>query len=224
MNDQDKLEFGKVWTAAYQMYSKEATKPVLSMAFNSLRQYSIEDVRRGLSAHMRNPDTGQYAPKPADVIKHIAGNSQSASGEAWAKVDYAVRCIGPWRSVVFDDPKIHAAVERLGGWQRVATTSGAEWPHLQNHFKRLYQGFTVQPPESFPRKLIGTSEHENSLNERIERGQPNDEPALIGNPDKARKVYQDGSGQGVTQISQAGTQHYLEEAVDNVVYMIGGNK
>lgn len=222
MNDQDKVEFAKVWTAAYQMYSKEATKPVLSMAFNSLRNYSIEDIRRGLSAHMRNPDTGQYAPKPADVIKHIGGNSQSAAGEAWAKVDYAVRCVGPWRSVVFDDPKIHAALERLGGWQKVANTDGKEYPHLQNHFLKLYQGFTVQPPATFPCKLIGTAEHENSLSDSFTRGRQLEEPALIGNPEKARSVYQGGSAQGVAQISQKGTQQYLETIVEDQVQRIGG--
>lgn len=222
MTHDDRAEFANVWAASWTMYGKEATAQVIAMAFNALVSYSIEDVRRGISAHMRNPDSGQFAPKPADVIKHISGNSQSASGEAWAKVDRAIRCVGNYRSVVFDDPKIHAAIERLGGWQKVALTSEQEYPFLRNNFMKLYQGFTVQPPETFPRKLIGTCEHENSQHSSFRRGRPGDEPVLVGNPERARLVYQGGDEQGVVQIQQRGTQQYLEAAVSNQVKRLGG--
>jgi hypothetical protein len=221
MNDQDRFEFQDVWTGAYALYGRSVTESMLELSFVALEHYSISDVSRGVTAHIRNPDTGQFAPKPADVIKHISGNSQSAGGEAWAKVDLAVRCIGSHRSVVFDDPKIHAAIERLGGWQKLALTSGKEYPFLQNKFLKLYQGFTVQPPATFPRKLIGTCEHENSLTDTFGRGHAGDEPALIGDAEKARQVYQAGGDLGVAQISLRGTQTYLESAVSGQIKRIG---
>lgn len=222
MTHDDRAEFATVWAAAWTMYGKEATAQVIAMAFNALASYSIEDVRRGISAHMRNPDSGQFAPKPADVIKHISGNSQSASGEAWAKVDRAIRCVGPWRSVVFDDPKIHAAIERLGGWQKLANTSGEEYPFTEHKFKTLYQGFTVQPPETYPRKLIGVSEQENSQQSGFRRGRASDQPALIGDVERAKLVYQGGADAGVVRIQQQGTRQMLESAVEQTVKRIGG--
>jgi hypothetical protein len=222
MNDNDRVEFQEVWTATYAMYRQRVSDSMLDLSFGALLPYSIEDVRKGITAHIRNPDTGHFPPKPADVIKHISGNSQSAGGEAWAKVDHAIRCVGNYRSVVFDDPKIHAAIDRLGGWQKIALTDEKEYPFLRNSFLKLYQGFTIQPPATFPRKLIGTCEHENSQHSKFERGRPRDEPVMIGNPDRARLVYQGGGEQGVAQIRQRGTQEYLESAIGKQVKRLGG--
>ena len=221
MNDNNRVEFQEVWTATYAMYRQRVSDSMLDLAFGALAPYSIEDVRKGITAHIRNPDTGQFPPKPADVIKHVSGNSQSAGGEAWAKVDRAIRCVGNYRSVVFDDPKIHAAIERLGGWQKVSMTDEKEYPFLRNNFQKLYQGFTVQPPESFPRKLIGTCEHENSQHSGFKRGRPQDEPVMIGNPERARLVYQGGGDLGVAQIRQSGTQAYLESTIEKQVQRLG---
>lgn len=222
MNDSNLVEFQEIWTATYAMYRQRVSDSMLDLSFGALAPYSIEDVRKGITAHIRNPDTGQFPPKPADVIKHVSGNSQSAGGEAWAKVDRAIRCVGNYRSVVFDDPKIHAAIERLGGWQKISLTDEKEYPFLRNNFLKLYQGFTVQPPEVYPRKMIGTCEHENSNHESFERGRPQDEPVMIGNPERARLVYQGGGDLGVAQINQKGAKAFLELAVDNQVKRLGG--
>ena len=222
MNDQDRIQFQEVWTATYAMYRQRVSDSMLDLSFGALLPYSIEDVRKGITAHIRNPDTGQFPPKPADVIKHISGNSQSAGGEAWAKVDRAIRCVGNYRTVVFDDPKIHAAIDRLGGWQKISMTDEKEYPFLRNNFLKLYQGFTVQPPETFPRKLIGTCEHENSQHDSFMRGRSKNEPVMIGDPERARLVYQGGGEQGVAKIRQEGTQEYLESAIDNQVKRLGG--
>lgn len=222
MNDQDRTQFQEVWTATYAMYRQRVSDSMLDLSFGALLPYSIEDVRKGITAHIRNPDTGQFPPKPADIIKHISGNSQSAGGEAWAKVDRAIRCVGNYRTVVFDDPKIHAAIDRLGGWQKISMTDEKEYPFLRNNFLKLYQGFTVQPPETFPRKLIGTCEHENSQHDSFMRGRSKNEPVMIGDPERARLVYQGGGDQGVAKIRQRGTQEYLESTVDNQVKRLGG--
>lgn len=225
MNDNEMEQFAEVWTAAYAVYGRTVSLPMLDVVFSALSSYSLRDIRTGLSGHIKNPDTGQFPPKPADVIKHISGNSQSSAGEAWAKVDFAVRCVGNYRSVVFDDPKIHAAIERLGGWVKVSTTGGDEYPFLQNHFLKLYQGFTVQPPQTFPRKLLGTCEHQNDQSSSFLRGRADNEPALIGDREKAKQVYLGGKEQGVTKISHTGTQRFLESEIgEQVKRLVGGAK
>jgi len=221
VNNNEMEDFAEIWTAAYAVYGKTVSDPMLDVVFSALSSYSLQDIRRGLSGHIKNPDSGQFPPKPADVIKHISGNSQSAAGEAWAKVDYAIRCVGNYRSVVFDDTKIHAAIERLGGWAKVSTTTNDEYPYLQNHFLKLYQGFTVQPPEAFPRKLMGYCEHQNSQQSEFARGKAKDEPALIGNPEKARDVYHGGGDQGIAQITLNGAGEFLDR-LENQPKRLGG--
>ena len=222
MTNNERGQFAELWTAAYAVYGKSVSVPMLDVVFSALSSYSLDDVRTGLSGHIKNPDSGQFPPKPADVIKHISGNSQSAAGEAWAKVDYAVRCVGNYRSVVFDDPKIHAAIERLGGWVKVSTTGNDEYPFLQNKFLKLYQGFTVQPPQQFPRKLLGVCEHQNEAGTGFMRGKANNQPALIGDKEKAKQVYLGGTEQGIAQVSQTGTQKFLETALDEQVKRLAG--
>lgn len=221
MNTSDLDAFDQVWTQTHEIYGKHPEPRVVYMVFQALIAFSLEDIERALCRHITNPDTGQYPPKPADIVRLIQGSSQSASGEAWAKVDYAVRCVGNYPSVVFDDPKIHAAIERLGGWQKVAMTSGDEYPFLRNNFMKLYQGFTATPPESFPRKLIGTCEHENSQSSEFLRGRAKSQPALIGDRERARLVYQGGGDQGVVQIHNSNTQQFLELVVDKGSKRVG---
>lgn len=182
MNTTDLEAFGEMWTQTHEVYGKCPEPRVVYMVFQALISFPLTDIEHALCRHITNPDTGQFPPKPADIVRLLQGSSQSASSEAWAKVDRAIRCVGNYRSVVFDDPKIHAAIERLGGWQKVSMTDEKEYPFLRNNFQKLYQGFTVQPPETFPRKLIGTCEHENSQHSGFKRGRPQDEPVMIGNP------------------------------------------
>lgn len=130
MNTNDLEAFDALWTQAYEIYGKRMEPRVVYMVFQSLIAFSLADIERAISRHITNADTGQYPPKPADIVRLLQGSSQSASGEAWAKVDYAIRCVGNYRSVVFDDPKIHAAIERLGGWQKIALTDEKEYPFL----------------------------------------------------------------------------------------------
>ena len=82
MQEVDKREFAEVWGAAWAMYGKSVSPQLLSIAFEALRAYSIEEVRIGLTRHIQSPDTGQFFPKPADVIKHIDGNSGSSRHSA----------------------------------------------------------------------------------------------------------------------------------------------
>tara|TARA_Y100001973_G_scaffold106441_1_gene184397 strand:+ start:1475 stop:2152 length:678 start_codon:yes stop_codon:yes gene_type:complete len=222
MNSTDLEAFGDIWAQAHEVYGKCPEPRVVYMVFQALISFPLKDIEHALCRHITNPDTGQYPPKPADIVRLLQGSSQSASSEAWAKVDRAIRCVGNYRSVVFDDPKIHAAIERLGGWQKISLTDEKEYPFLRNNFLKLYQGFTVQPPESFPRKLIGTCEHENSQHTGFKRGRPQDEPVMIGNAEKARLVYQGGGDMGVAQIHQRGTQQYLESAITNSVKKLTG--
>ncbi|WP_405418698.1 DUF6475 domain-containing protein [Marinobacter flavimaris] len=222
MNINDMEAFDQIWTQTHEIYGKRPEPRVVYMVFQSLIAFPLADIEHALCRHITNPDTGQYPPKPADIVRLLQGSSQSASGEAWAKVDYAIRCVGNYRSVVFDDPKIHAAIERLGGWQKIALTDDKEYPFVRNNFLKLYQGFTVTPPDSFPRKLIGTCEHENSQQSEFMRGRSKEQPALVGDKEKARLVYQGGGDQGVVKIHNEKTEQFLELAVDEQTKRIGG--
>lgn len=199
MDKRDEPEFFRHLKGCYELYGKRLSPIAMDLFLESLKPYALMDVCRALSAHVRNTDTGQFPPKPADVLRYLRGDSNSTGNEAWAKVDRAIRCVGHYRSVVFDDPKIHAAIEQLGGWIKVATTDADEYRFLPRRFQALYAGFAHAPPSQYPRKLIGAAEHHNQMN-RFQRGRANDQPAVIGNIDQARLVFQGGSEQATHPI------------------------
>lgn len=189
MTENDKPQFAQMWGGAWAMYGKEATKPILSMAFEALRAYDLGEVRQGLSKHMQNPDSGQFAPKPADVIKHIGGGSDSRALVAWSSVDKAVRRIGTYQTVVSDDPIIHQVVVDMGGWIKLGKTEESEWPFVAKEFERRYRGYLINPMPSYPKQLTGASEAENGSRGIDFKA----DPVLIGDASKAEQIYLTGS-------------------------------
>lgn len=72
MQSSDKMEFNAVWAAANDLYGRKQTDDSFRLAFAVLEKLSIDDVKRGLKLHMQDAHgAGQFAPKPADVIRHV---------------------------------------------------------------------------------------------------------------------------------------------------------
>lgn len=80
--------FARVLDAAYSLHSKSLTADARSLFFAALAEFSLPDVRKAFSAHIKDPQRGQYPPKPADLIAHLRGNPESDgrpdANEAWA--------------------------------------------------------------------------------------------------------------------------------------------
>ncbi len=56
---------------------KPIAAAVVKTYFELLNEYSFEQVAGGLKAHLKGP-SGQYFPKPADIIRHIHGSEITA--------------------------------------------------------------------------------------------------------------------------------------------------
>lgn len=186
MTPADAPRFKQTLAAVYGLYSKDLTASVLDIWFGALKGYDIAAVSEALSRHAVNPDGGQFLPKPADVVRLIDGGGQDAALVAWAKVDKALRSVGPYATVVFDDPLIHYALTNLGGWAGLGTKTEEEWPFLRNNFVALYRGARGRA-FTYPAKLVGLAEAHNSM-----RGLEVATPTLIGNPARALTVLQRG--------------------------------
>ena len=59
-----------------------------ALFFNAMAPYSLEQVRAGLTAHLRDPKSGMFQPTPAHIIAHIearsGGDGRPGADEAWA--------------------------------------------------------------------------------------------------------------------------------------------
>ena len=203
MTGNDFEAFAEVWSQAQEIYNRSVTPGTIELVFRALEQLDLDEIRRALTLHIQSPDTGQFPPKPGDVIKFARGDSQSRTLQAWAKVERAIRSVGHYRDVCFDDPLIHAAIERIGGWTKVAMIeSEKDMVWLRQRFEAQYRAYAVHRPDSWPAFLAGAATQQNTLIGQHTRGSlPGKDIAVIGNQQRALRVME-GGRQGLANGTQ----------------------
>lgn len=199
MTSEDFDQFATAWTSTVSIYGKVADDFQVKAVFHVLSKFDIRDVKRALAAHMSDPDSGQYQPKPADIIRHIQGDTKTRAMLAWSKVDKAIRLIGSYESVVFDDEVIMFTIESMGGWMKICSTKEDEMPFVRNEFVTRYSSSSKKPLEDYPRKLVGVLESKNGSDfpDRVQK------PILVGDESKAMSIYHGGNSEDSLKICRA---------------------
>lgn len=190
MNESDKTQFAQLIFGTGEYYAKEISKGVVKLYWESLKVHDYEDVNRAVIRHMEDPDQGQFMPKIADIKRHIDGSKKTQAMQAWTKVDKAIRQVGPWVSICFDDPIINRVLSDMGGWISLCDTPTEKDLEFKMHeFDKRFQAYVLQGGVSdYPRVLIG---HTDAIN--AQNGHERDEPLLLGNSGKAQLVFQGGN-------------------------------
>lgn len=188
MTSNDRKQFATALTDVLAVYGRETSKGVLRVYWDALKHYDLSAVLEALSRHTQNPDNGQFAPKPADLIKLMGGTSNDRALIAWAKVNKAIGSVGGQNSIVFDDALIHAVIHDMGGWPAICQRPEDELKFVAKEFENRYRTYLFHQPQSYPSKLIGTAEMGNA-----QAGFPVDPPLIIGQRETCRLVYKSGS-------------------------------
>lgn len=213
MTEHDFEAFAEVWSQALEIYNRSVTPGTIELVFRALERLELDEIRRALTLHIQSPDTGQYPPKPGDVIKFARGDSQSRTLQAWAKVERAIRSVGHYRDVAFDDPLIHAAIERIGGWPKVALVdSEKDLVWLRQRFEAQYRAYSIHRPAEWPAFLPGVATQKNTQIGEHTRGRlPGKDIAVIGDKHRAMQVIERGrealaNGTEVQRITDSSLQ------------------
>lgn len=175
MTDNDRREFSDLLTGAGELYGRTLSRELRALYWESLKRFDMADIREAFTAHALNADNGQYMPKPADIIRQINGDANGAASLALAKLEKGMSAIGKYKSAVFDDPLIHAAVSLMGGWPKLCSMEPEEWKWSRREFERLYKSLVQRPLLSLniPPQLSGIAETHNSahgLSSKVEIG------------------------------------------------------
>ncbi len=209
MQQRDFDSFVDILQVVAEQYGKRLSDGLIALYWQGLKDYDFAAVRDALGRHIRNPDSGMFMPKIADVVKMLQGSTQDSALIAWAKVDKAVRQVGTYLDVVFDDPLIHRVIHDMGGWIALGTKTEDEWPFVAREFENRYRGFKArgEVPE-YPSRLVGVA---GSHNER--EGFAAAMPVLIGNASAAQLVLEGGNNKPLVGITRmhAGEVLALEE-------------
>lgn len=197
MQQSDKAALAALVTDVLAYYRQPVSEFTLSVWWSACQPYTLEQIRKAMTAHATNPDGGQFAPKVADVIRILDGTHTDRAMLAWGKVHEAMSAVGAYQDVVFDDPAIHAVVEDLGGWPKLCRTDIKELGYVQKRFCDGHKAYTGRGEFAYPRRLMGDRSADDTW---TAKGLEPPRPALVGDRDKAAMVFQGGSSTGKTAI------------------------
>lgn len=184
MNDIEKSQFAKSMAAIGEIYGREISEIMVGIYWNALKNYAMPDVQRAFQGHTRDTDSGQFFPKPADLIRHIEGNKDGKALLAWSKVYRAIGSYGRRNSVVFDDPVIHAVITEMGGWVELAGVTEDEVPFRAKEFEKRYRSALITGVSHCEQILIGMDDAHNMLSGH----QDKPHPFYIGNKEQCRLI------------------------------------
>lgn len=196
----DKPELSKKLAVVMSAYGKHISDALVEVFFLTLKQYDLDAIDAALVAHVANPDTGQYPPKPADVVRLIDGGTGDRALRAWSMVDRAIRQVGPNASLAFPCPITHRIIDDMGGWERLCNTpSDDELKFVGIEFQKRYRASLLHggPGTDYPAYLIGHAEAFNRAHGRPHRM----ELVLVGRDERAKAI--------ALQVSQGGNRPQL---------------
>lgn len=189
MSPDNKPHFAALVTSVYAFYRQDCSDFAVSVWWEACKPFDFEAVKGAFNRHAINPDGGQFMPKPADIVRLLQGSSVDGALVAWSKVDKAVRQVGTYATVAFDDPLIHAVLQDMGGWVEMGRKNEDEWPFVAKEFQTRYRGYRTQGGAGeYPRLLVGIAQAQNS-----QHGFQSQPPVLIGAPEAAKAVIRGGS-------------------------------
>jgi hypothetical protein len=189
-------KFSQMLQIVAEQYGRTLSPSMLKLYWVGLEHFDLQAVRKGLNAHVRNPDVGQFMPKIADIVRSIEGTNADAALLAWAKVEQAVKSAGAYDTVAFDDPIIHAVLADMGGWIEICGTTEKDWDFRGNEFAKRYRGYKERTGEfKYPQTLIGIFDRQN-----LSSGYPAGTPKLIGDQQKALSVVKGGTAEPRLQV------------------------
>ena len=202
MLQSERGDFAQLVTDVLAYYRQDASRFVLDLWWNACKTFDFEQIQKAMQRHATDPEHGQFAPKVADIVRILSGTATDRAALAWGKCLEAMSSVGAYTDVVFDDPAIHAVVEDLGGWPKLCRTEMTELGYVRHRFCESHRAYTGRGQFDYPRRLGGDRSPDSEY-EKVGLKLPR--PALVGNPDRAKLVYQNG-GAGKTSISFAPMQ------------------
>lgn len=191
-------DFASMIVDALAYYRQSVSEFTLHVWTEGCKPYTLEQVKKAMTAHMTDATSGQFAPKVADIVRILSGTTTDRAALAWGKTLDGMGRVGAYTDVVFDDPAIHAAVEDLGGWPKICRTETKDLSYLQHRFCESHKAYTGRGEFEYPRRLMGDRSPDH---EYEKKRLPLPKPAVIGDKERAMNVYLGGEKAGKTAIN-----------------------
>lgn len=212
MQPTDKKDFALLIAGVYAYHRQPCSDALIGMYWRGCQRWSMEQVKRAVDQLTYDAEAGKFPPKIGDLTRVLEGTHTDRAAIAWGKVHGAMSAVGAYSDVVFDDAAIHAAIEDLGGWVKICRGEVSEISYLQHRFCQAHKAYTGRGVFEYQRRLVGDRSPDS---EYLKKGLPLPSPAIVGDKELARKVYEGGSAEAKTRITFSGdinVQNLLEAA------------
>ena len=165
MNNDDKKRFAEIMTITGEMFDKKISTTLIKTYFKMLSGYSIEQVGAAFQSHLLDPDQGMFFPKPANIVKQLAGTTKQQDQDiecraelAWAVIMGEMSRIGSYGTLNLEDRQAMAAVSAVGGWKKLCAQTFDQLVWVKKEFVSCYGNYERTPLEALPQNLPGRIE------------------------------------------------------------------
>jgi hypothetical protein len=135
MTEFDRKKFAELLGEIMIFYRQPLSVFALDVWWQACQPFGLDQVRRALTQHAIDPDRGQFAPKPADVVRQIAGSAADRAQSAWTLALQTAATLGRSGEPGFDDPVLREVIDGMGGWFGFCA---GETTALEPRFLRAY--------------------------------------------------------------------------------------
>lgn len=204
-------QFGQTMLALAEYYNRELSVAVIDLYWQGLKRFDVEAINIAVKRHIGNPDSGQYMPKVADLIRMLEGTTQDSAVRAWSLFEQGLQRVGTYRDIVFPDPLIHRVVHDMGGWIGFARKRVDEWPFVAKDFQERYRGYRSRgfTPE-YPKVLIGIVNGTNRSS-----GYEMEAPVYFGKKESCLAVEQNGTDTMASKNMDPAAQKFIAGLLDS---------
>ena len=143
-----------------EIHDKTISPLLMELYWKTLEPFGDEECEHALKAMVT---TQRFFPKPVDLLETLQGKKENQATEAWLKVLNAVKRIGVYQSVSFDDRAIHSVIDAMGGWEQLCMMKTEDVKWKEKEFEKLYSVISSRPSDNHPQYLPGTVEMSNAL-------------------------------------------------------------
>jgi len=134
---------------------KSLSEPLQDIYWKALKKYSKEQYEIAIEKIISTYEYNNL-PKPADIVKAIDGSIEQQGSIAWMHVVGAIRNIGAYQSVIFDDPIINTVIQKfMGGWITLCQILEKDLHWKEKDFIGNYEMCKNNPAFDTPKILSG---------------------------------------------------------------------
>lgn len=182
-------QFEQLILALAASFGREADEALITGYWLGLQSLGIERIRHAVSRAIAECE---FMPKPVE-LRRLAGDlsPKVRAVKSWDCFEQAMRSIGAYSSVDFEDPILNATVRNLGGWPYLCQRETEELnrfirPRFEAVYAALFESGVGVDAAGY---LIGLSEQQNSA-QGFEVEAPVEVAAIAPVPDEHRRVKQ----------------------------------